>query len=94
MAQAFLSKNNHDFSREAKTLKPSKKMILDNIDGIHGNKNILEHLASKYDSLYNSLPYDPNTMVQIKVALARREYEDQEVNVEVTSEDVKRPLHN
>ncbi len=45
MAQAFLSNNNRDFWREAKKLKPSKKMISDTMDGIQGNKNISEHLS-------------------------------------------------
>ncbi len=40
--------------------------------------------------MYNSVPYDPNTMVQIKVELDRRVNEDQEVYVEVTSDDVKK----
>ncbi len=42
--------------------------------------------------MYNSVPYDPNSMEQIKVELARRVDEDQEVYVEVTSDDVKEAI--
>ncbi len=59
------------------------------VDGIQGNKNISEHLASKYEFLYNNEPYDPNSMEQIKVELARKVDEDQDMYAEVTSDDVK-----
>ncbi len=64
-------------------------MIPDTMGGIQGNKNISKHLASKYETLYNSVPYDPNSMEQIKVELARRMDKDQEIYVEVTSDDAK-----
>ncbi len=64
-------------------------MIPDTMDGTQGNKNISEHLASKYDSLFNRVPYDPNCM---EVELARRVDEDEEVYVEVPPEDVKNAI--
>ncbi len=67
-------------------------MIPDTMDGIQGNKNILEHLESKCDSLCNSVPYDPNSMEQIKAELARTVDEDQEGYVEVTWDDVKEAI--
>ncbi len=51
MVQAFPSNNNHDFWIGAMKFKTIKNMILDTMDGIKGNKNISEHLASKYESL-------------------------------------------
>ncbi len=42
--------------------------------------------------LYNSVPYDSNSMEQIKVELARSVDEDQEEYVEIRSDDVKEPI--
>ena len=92
MAQAILNDNNHDFWRETKKFKRNKKITPDTMDGVQGNKNISEHLASKYEKLYNSVPYDQVTMEGIRVELVKRLYENEEDYVEVTQDDVKKAI--
>ncbi len=70
--------------------KSQKKTIPDPVDGIQ--VTISEHLASEYDSLYNSLPYESTSMEQIKMELARVVEEDHEMYVEVTPYDVKEAI--
>jgi hypothetical protein len=84
MAQAILKDNNSDFWRETKKFKCNKKMTPDTMDGVQENKNISEHLASKYEKLYNSVPYDRVIMEGIRAELAKRLNENEEDYVEVT----------
>ena len=89
MAQSILSNNNRDFWRENKKFKRSKKIIPNTMDGVQGNQDIASYFASKYDTLYNSVPYDHNKMDTIRTELASRINDEENVYVNITPNDVK-----
>ena len=72
MADAILKNNNRDFWKEASKFKPKKKMMPECIDGKRGSGNIAQLFATKYDTLYNSVPFDGNVMEDIKCCVNER----------------------
>ena len=56
---------NRDFFKEIKKLNP-KVAVAPCIDGYTDYNDIAEHLAGKFNTLYNSVPSDEKSMDRIK----------------------------
>lgn len=62
IATSLLEKNDKNFWKGIKRANPSSNRMPNNIDGHIGKEAICEHLAQKYETLYNSVSYDHDEM--------------------------------
>ena len=58
LAESVAANKTKCFWKEIRKVKCKKKSIAGNIDGIYGDKEIANHFADKFSSLYNSVSYD------------------------------------
>ena len=66
MAESISHNMTRDFWREVKRMKHSTKSTAMSIDGCNVDTDILDIFKTKYNDLYNSVPYDFNKMNKIK----------------------------
>ena len=72
MAECIANNRSRDLWKELKKMKPASKVVPPNIDGETDPKTICDNFAGKYSALYNSVPYDGETMAQIKSRLSEK----------------------
>ena len=69
MAEAMSKNNYRDLFSEAKRMKGRSNINVPCVDECMDDETIAEMFGSKYERLYNSVPYDVNEMNDIKVTL-------------------------
>ena len=87
MAEAISNDNSRDFFREVKKVKSNRKSA-PNIDGINNAKGIVQHFATKYERLFNSVPSDKESMKSIEDLINKNCENCEEKDRVVTSDDV------
>ena len=65
-AESLLNKNNNNFWQDIKNMSNSRAKHPTSMDGHVGKEAIGNHLAEKYERLYNSVSYDKHEMTLIK----------------------------
>ena len=66
MAEAMIANNNRKFWTEAKKFKGRNRVSVPNtMDEARGDGNVAELFARKYETLYNSVPYDDDKMIDL-----------------------------
>lgn len=65
MAEAHVNNNSRDFWCEVKKVKSKSKTIPSQIDGINNTKEISNHFARKYKTIYNSVSYNDHDLSQL-----------------------------
>ena len=92
MARSLLIDDNRNFWKESKKFKPRRKVIPDTIDGIRGGGQIAEHLAEKFNKLYNSVPYGADAMDEIRQNVKERLNGSDQSDVSVTVSDIQNAI--
>ena len=92
MAEAICQNNTRDFFKEVKRLKGSK-MCVNLIDGLVTPDEIAECFASKYDTLYNSVPSGTTEMSSISKYLAENCNHVEEIDRIVSITDVDKAIY-
>ncbi len=62
MAEALMQSKSKSFWDEAEKCRPRKSNLPNTVDGIQGEENIAGVFANKFETLYNSVPYDRDDM--------------------------------
>ena len=72
MADAIVSNRSRDLWCESNKLRCSSNLMPCTIDGNNDSTSIADMFSDKYDTLYNSVPYDTNHMKLIEREIMSR----------------------
>ena len=72
MADAIVSNRSRDLWCESNKLRCSSNLIACTIEGNNNSTSIADMFSDKYDTLYNSVPYDTNHMKLIEREIMSR----------------------
>ena len=87
MVEAISENRTRDFFKEVKKLN-SKDKIAPSIDGYMDSREIADHLADKYDGIYNSVPSDAEAMEQIAEHIKSNCQQGDDKDCVVTTENI------
>ena len=65
MTEALISNRSRDLWSEVKRMKGRSRKSACIIDGVNGDKDIADLFSDKYNTLYNSVPFDNNNIIII-----------------------------
>jgi len=91
MAEAICENRTRDFFKEVKKIK-SKRTVAPSIDGVSRSDVIADHLAKKYETLFNSVPSDLSVMNDICEQINRNCQESFEMDRVVKDTDITNAL--
>ena len=72
MAEALISNRSRDLWSEVKRMKGRSRKSACIIDGVNGDKDIADIFSDKYNTLYNSVPFDNDDMLRIRSTIDHR----------------------
>ncbi len=92
MAESVLKNDSRNFWKESRKMKGKVKKLPDTMDGVTGGKEIADLFGTKYDRLYNSVPFDVSVMNDIEMEVNKRILHGDESNICVSVEDVRKAI--
>ena len=66
MVEVLISNRSRDLWSEVKRMKGRSRKSACTIDGVNGDKDIADIFSEKYNTLYNSVPFDKDDMLCIR----------------------------
>ena len=72
MAEALISNRSRDLWSEVKRMKGRSRKSACIIYGVNGDKDIADLFSDKYNTLYNSVPFDNDDMLRIRSTIEHR----------------------
>lgn len=88
MANCLINKDSRHFWKEVKTIKGRNSRLPQYVDNISDDKEIAEIFSNKYETLYNSVPYDHQDMEAIAVEIENRIRSSNDCHLYISSNDV------
>ena len=92
MAEALISNSSRDLWYEVKRMKGRSRKSACIIDGVNGDKDIADLFCDKYNTLYNSVPFDNYDMLRIRSTIDHRLQNTRCSGYVITPTDVRMAL--